>query len=127
MGKEEYEVASSKHQTVINGLTFLWEKLGKPTSVFNGGEKLMDGIIAAWSFLEPQESLVWAQQRDNHLEAEMTIKEQVKGHTGRNLISYPELVYKFMGLFFTDDKLISKDFIFKFLKKYPMFRLVNKV
>jgi len=125
---QDVEVLPKVVNEAAASILLTWERLGKPRSVFStNGSKLLQVMIATWRDLYPVESSQWLQERAEHLLSEMSIKDQIKGHTGRSLASIPLYLHKLMKLFFKDDILLDRAYYMKLVKLFPMFRMANKV
>jgi len=128
VGKDTYDVISPEAVLASRWLIDAWDKLGRPKTPFTqSGQKLMDIIIAVWEDLYPIESKIWHNERRDHLKNEMTITQQVYGHTGRSLASYPMPIFKMMRVVFPDFKPAERKNCMSMVKKWPMFKMVNKV
>ena len=117
---------------VLNeGLAYLmlsWERAGRPKSVFSdGGQKLMDTIISSWKDIYPKESRDWLRAREEYQSTELSIKDQIKTHSGRSLASIPLYIHKMMKAFFKDDTNLDRDYYIRLVKLYPIFRMANKI
>lgn len=125
---QEYEIATKQGSGVVNAIIQSWEKLGKPdTPLSDAGEKLMKVIIATWEDTYPMESDQWYADRRDYKNAELTISEQVHQNTGRSLASYPYYIYIIMKKVFPEFKLAERETVLKFVKKYPMFLMANRI
>ena len=106
----------------------MYIKLGRPKTVFSKqGTKMMEILIAIWEDAYPRIAMEWHKDREEYKKNELSTKEQVSQKTGRSLASYPMHLYKMMKLFFTDDKFSDRKTVIKLVKKFPMFRMANKV
>jgi len=125
---EVYDVPTNQGVAITNAIMHTWKKLGKPTDIFTpSGKKLMTIIIATWEDTYPQLSRNWKLTRQEHLDAELTIKQQVKKKTGRNLAAYPMFIYKIIKIVFTDNNFKDRETTMKMVKEYPIFRHVNRI
>ena len=125
---EDYDISTRQGGMIVNSLMYAWEKLGKPdTPLSESGQKLMTVIIATWEDTYPDESKRWYAMRQDYQENEMSIKQQVKQNTGRSLASYPSYIYMIMKRMFPKFKLGKRENVLKLIKRYPMFRMANKV
>jgi len=106
----------------------IYQRLGRPQNPFTEtGKKMMDVIITAWFNLYPIESRIWLDERRNYQNTEKSITEQVHTHTGRSLASYPMPIFKMMKIVFPDFKPAERKNCIKMVKRWPIFRMANKV
>lgn len=125
---ETYEIPTKQAQAMTNAIMYAWEKMGRPeTPLSDSGEKVMNVIIATWEDTFPKEATAWYEERRLYKVNEKTIKEQVAQRTGRSLASYPGYIYQVMKRVFPTFRLGDRDNVIKFVKKYPMFLMANKV
>lgn len=125
---EEYEEIPAVSVKASEIIVEMWEELGRPSNPFtDSGEKLLDIMIAVWEDLYPKDSREWFAARKEYQDHEMSIGEQVKKRTGRSLASFPMPLYKMMKQVFTDVKLTERETCMKLIKRWPMFRMANKV
>lgn len=109
-------------------LADFYVKQGSPDSPFTkSGAKIVNMIIAIWKDLYPKEVIEWEKERKEYKESEKSIKDQVKQRTGRNLASYPYPIYRLLKVTFPEIKLGERKTCIKFVKKWPMFQLANRV
>ena len=128
IGDEIYSEVAREAVIASKGITDAHKALGKPTTPFtDSGQKLMNMIIAVWEDLYPIERKVWFQERGDHLSSEKSITQQVSQKTGRSLASYPYPIYKMMKVVFPEFKAGERKNCIKLVKKWPMFRMVNKI
>jgi len=107
-----------------------WRRLGKPRTVFStNGEKMLKVIVATWQDIYPKESKQWIEERSTYQKNEKTLRQQVGSRSGRSLASIPMYIFKVMKVFFTEDPLkgMDREFYIKLAKKFPLFRMANKV
>lgn len=124
----EYVIPSDDTLKAINILAGLWENLGKPdTPLSDPGKKLVTVIISVWEDLYPLEAKSWIEARKEHLASEMTIREQIKGHTGRSLASYPYPIYQMFKLFFPNFDSTQRKNCMELVRAFPIFKFVNKI
>ena len=125
---EVYSTVPQEAIMVSKWLVDVWVRLGKPQNPFTpSGAKMMDVIIASWEDLYPVDSQIWYNERRDHLGAELSISTQVSRHTGRSLASFPYPIFQMMKTIFKDFKPAERKNCLKMVKKWPMFRFVNKV
>lgn len=106
----------------------IWKRLGKPNSPFTeSGEKMVNVIIATWEELYPQDARDWYNTRAEYKKEELSITEQVHKKTGRSLASYPYPIFQMLKKVFPAVKLGERDVCKKFVRKWPMFRMANKI
>lgn len=106
----------------------MWIVLGKPKNPFSkSGAKLMDLIISVWQDLYPKDVPLWLDERKNYKANELSIKDQIKGHTGRSLASYPYPVFQMMKVCFVGFDPGERKNAMRIVKKWPMFQMANKV
>lgn len=123
-----YEEIPSKSVAASRVLAAAFERLGKPQDPFSkAGEQMMRFIIAAWEDLYPKQVAQWLKTKKEYQDAEMSTSEQVHKQTGRSLASLPTPVYRMIQKVFPEYKLNDRDEWMKFLKKYPIFRMANKL
>ena len=103
-------------------------KLGRPKDPFTqAGGKLMNVIIAIWEDLYPIDSQIWHNERRDHLMAELSTIDQVHKHTGRSLASYPFPIFQMMKVVFKDFKPAERKNCMKMVRKWPMFKMCNRI
>lgn len=103
-------------------------KLGKPhTPLTPSGQKVMAIIHAIWEELYPLDAKTWRSEIIEYQTNEMGIREQVAKQTGRSLASIPLPIFQMMTRCFPNYKLDTRDQWLKFLKKYPVYRVANKL
>lgn len=125
---DEYEVIPPQAVASANILTDFWIRLGRPNTPFTpAGEKLMKLIIATWEDGYPKEMREWYKDRQDYQKAEMGITEQVHQRTGRSLASYPMPIYNMMKKLFVGFDPTERKNCIKLVRKWPMFRMANKV
>ena len=108
-------------------LVEIWERLGKPEDPFStSGTQVMNVIIAVWEELYPQESKKWFKDRKDYKMNELSIGEQLRGHTGRSLASFPFPIFQMMRVIFPKFKPANRDVCMKLVTKWPMFLMANK-
>lgn len=124
----EYYQPTKQGYAVSHVIATVWDELGRPeTPLSSQGEKLMEVILSTWQDTHPDQYKEWAKIREEHLSAEMSIQEQVKKKTGRTLASYPEFVFHIMRRVFPQFSFSDRENVLKLVKKYPIFRFVEKV
>ncbi|MCC7571446.1 hypothetical protein KO465_09055 [Candidatus Micrarchaeota archaeon] len=125
---QEYYQPTRQGFIVSDTIAKVWNNLGRPeTPLSKSGEKLMNVIIATWEDTYPTQYREWIEARKEHLSAEKSINEQVKGKTGRNLASYPTYIYYLIKAIFPEFDFMKRDNQLKMVKKYPLFRFVNTI
>jgi len=123
-----YDIPTKQAIAISNLLVNVWVKLGKPQSPLEGkGVDMMEIIISSWKDTMPKEARLWKKDRDEHLAAEMDVKEQVKKKTGRILASYPGMVHMLMKIVFPKFSSGKRENVVKLVKLFPIFRYVNRV
>ena len=128
IGEDTYGEIPKESVLASKWLTDLYVKLGRPKTPFTkNGAKLMDVMISVWEDLYPIDSKIWQDERRDHLKAELPISEQVSKRTGRSLASYPYPLYRMMKTMFPDFKPGERKNCMKLVRKWPMFRLVQKI
>lgn len=128
VGEEVYDTVPTEAVMASRMLIDTWERLGKPKTPFTqSGQKMMDVIIAVWEDLYPLERKVWLDERREYQNTELSITSQVQGHTGRSLASYPYPIYKMMKVVFRDFQPAERKNCLGMVKRWPMFRMANKV
>lgn len=126
--KEEYEIIPPDAVAASRIIVDIWKQLGKPDSPLTPtGEKLMKIIISVWEDLYPEQRILWYAERTEYQKGEKSIKEQVRGQTGRSLASYPLPIYSMMKKVFPNFDAGERKNCIKMVKKYPMFRYANKI
>lgn len=124
---EVYDIPTRQAVAVSSAISTIWKDLGRPRDPFcESGKKLMKVIIATWEDTYPELSKRWYEDRKETINSQMTAREQVHQHTGRNLASYPMYIYQIMKKVFPTVKLSDRKTCLKMVKHYPMFRLVEK-
>ena len=125
---DEYHTVDERALLVSKLLADMWVRFGKPTTPLSkSGEKLMNALIASWQEIFPQQYKDWLEERKEYQREEKSIKQQVKHHTGRSLASYPSYIYHMMKKLFPDFNPAERNNAMKIVKKWPMFRMANKV
>lgn len=125
---ETYDPVAKEAVVASKMLIDAYQRLGSPQTPFTrAGQKMMNIIIAVWEDLYPIESKIWNAEREEHLKSEMSIRNQVLKHTGRSLASYPFPIFKMMKVVFPDFNPAERKNCMSIVKKWPMFRMVNKV
>lgn len=124
----EYEVIPPQAVASTQILMKMWESLGRPNTPFTpAGTKLMNIIIAIWEDGYPKQAREWYEERRDYQRAEKSITEQVHQHTGRSLASYPLPIYNLIKRLFKGFDPAERKNCMKMVKKWPMFRMANKV
>lgn len=122
----DYEIPTEQATAIINALIYAWDKLGKPDSpLTESGQKLMEVIIATWRDTYPAESEEWLAMRSEYKENELSLREQI--NTGRSLASYPAYIYYVMKKMFPEFDPVKRENCIKLVRRFPIFRMVNKV
>lgn len=125
---EIYDIPSDFSIALSTELVRVWVGLGQPTDLFTvAGDKMMKVIIASWEDAFPAEAASRREDLISIKSEQMTTKEQIKGHTGRQLASIPYYIMKLMKAIFKENKLGDRENMIKLVKLYPMFSLVEKV
>lgn len=125
---EEYEVIPPQAVAATQILIDMWEKLGRPKTPFTRpGEKLMNIIIAIWEDSYPTQRNKWYADRKEYQKNELDISTQVSRRTGRSLASYPLPIYSMMRKMFEGFDPAKRENCIKMVRKWPMFRMANKV
>ena len=128
IGDEEFEEVPPKAVAVSRILADSHERLGYPEDpLTQSGEQMMRFIIASWEDLYPTQVKEWVATRNEYRNAEMGTMEQVVSQTGRSLASIPIPIYRMMKKIFPKYKLDNREDFMKFVKKFPMFRMANKL
>lgn len=124
---KEFQEVPREALVASRWLTSVWNELGKPpTPLSEAGEKLMKVIIAVWQDLYPLEAKLWFVERLDYQKEELSITQQVHGHTGRSLASYPYPIYQMMKKLFPDFNRGERKNVMKLVRKFPMFRWANR-
>jgi hypothetical protein len=124
---KEFREVPKEATVASRWLTSVWNELGKPPTPFSeAGQKLMKVIIAVWQDLYPLDARVWFAERSEYQKAELSITQQVHGHTGRSLASYPYPIYQMMKKLFPDFNRGERKNVLRLIKIFPMFRFANK-
>ena len=124
---KEFQQVPRESVVASKWLVDVWQQLGKPQDPLTpSGEKLMNVIIAVWQDLYPLEAKLWFAERLNYQKAELSITQQVHGHTGRSLASYPYPIYQMMKKLFPDFNRGERKNVLRLVRKFPMFRWANK-
>lgn len=126
----EYEEIPKTAVVLSKMLDDVYKQLGRPQSMFSdSGKKMMEVIISSWEDLYPAESRAWYEERKTYQKEELTINEQVAKKSGRSLASIPFYVFQMMRIFFPNERYVLSDRTkaIKFVRKYPMFRWVNRI
>lgn len=126
--KDDFEVVPDDAVSASKILQEMFEKLGKPDTPFSGsGARMVEIIIAVWEDLYPLQSNMWLDERKDYRDNELTLTEQVQGHTGRSLASFPLPIYNMFRKIFPKTNLGDRETAIKMVKKWPMFRMTNKI
>ncbi len=124
---QEYYQPTRQGYAISDTISKLWDNLGRPETPFSKtGEKLMDVIIATWEDTFPDQYKEWIKEREQMHQAEISNREKIKKHTGRNLAAYPMYVYKMIKLVFPEFKFSERENQLKLVKKWPLFKMVRK-
>ena len=125
---DEYEVIPPQAVASASILTKFWIELGRPNTPFTPtGEKLMNIIIATWEDGYPKQMREWYRDRKEYQKAEMRITDQIHQRTGRSLASYPMPIYAMMKKLFVGFDPAERKNCIKMVRKWPMFRMANKI
>jgi len=125
---EEYYIVPPQAVTSAKVLVDMWERLGRPANPFtDAGAKLMNIIIAVWEDGYPAHVREWLKDRKDYQNNEMRITDQVQQHTGRSLASYPLPVFNMMKQLFPDFNPAERKNCMKMVRKWPIFRMANRV
>lgn len=128
IGDEEFEEIPREASAGARIVSDMWKLLGRPKDPLSAsGEKLMKIIIAVWEDLWPLQAAQWHEERKEYQNAELSISEQVHRQTGRSLASYPLPVYQIMKKVFPGFDASERKNCMKMVKRYPIFRMANKV
>jgi hypothetical protein len=128
IAQDDYEIIPPEANAASKAIVDMWKILGRPQDPFSeSGAKMMDLIIAVWEDLYPKDRQEWYAARSLYQNSEKTISEQVSHHTGRSLASYPYPIYTLMHSIFRNFDPTERDNCMKMVKKWPMFRMANKV
>lgn len=104
------------------------KKLGYPQDPYSdSGKKMMKILIAIWEDLYPHDAREWYATRKEYQSNELSITQQLAGHTGRSLASVPSQIYEMMKVVFPKYKCRKREDWMKLVKYYPMFQMANKV
>ena len=124
----EYEVIPPQAVASTQILMKMWERLGRPKTPFTpSGAKLMDIIIATWEDGYPKQAREWYETRKEYQRNELPISTQVSRKTGRSLASYPLPIFNLMRRLFEGFNPAERKNCMKMVKKWPMFRMANKI
>lgn len=125
---KDYEVVPPQAVASAKVLVDMWTQLGRPATPFTpSGEKLMNIIIAIWGDGYPTQEREWLKDRKEYQNSELSITEQVHRHTGRSLASYPMPVYQMMKTVFKGFDPAERKNCMKMVRKWPIFRMANKI
>jgi len=125
---DEYEIVPPQAVASARIISDMWIKLGRPKTPFTtNGEKLMNIIIAVWEDGYPRQRENWYKERKEYQNAELDITTQVYRHTGRSLASYPLPIYNMMKRVFDGFDPAERKNCIKMVKKWPAFRMANKI
>ena len=123
---EGYDVPTETAIYLSAYLAKAWEKLGKPDDIFSeSGKKLLRVIISSYEDLFPEEYKLWRNEIDDYRKREMSIKEQVRKHTGRSLASIPLYINEMIKIFYSNKQ--DRKFWIKLMKIFPELQVTNKV
>lgn len=127
LGQKDFDEIPPTAVAASKWLVEIWERLGRPEDPFStSGTQVMNVIIAVWEELYPKESKDWHQSRKDYKKAELSIREQLAGHTGRSLASYPYPIFGMMKTIFPNFKPANRENCMKIVSKWPMFQMANK-
>jgi len=125
---KDYEVIPPQAVASAKVLVDMWERLGRPTTPFTpSGAKLMDIIIAIWEDGYPAQVRKWIADRKEYQNSELSLTEQVHRRSGRSLASFPMPVYKMMKTIFKGFNSTERENCMKMVRKWPQFRMANRV
>lgn len=125
---DDYEVIPSEAVVASKAVVDMWILLGRPEDPFSeSGSKLMNLIISVWEDLYPQDRKDWYKARTIYQGYEKTIQEQVRQKTGRSLASYPYPIFSMMKVVFKNFDPAERENCKKMVKKWPQFRMANRV
>ena len=124
---EQYYIPGKTAIDAANLLTYAWDEAGKPDTLFSdGGDKIMTVLVSMWQDLYPEESKQWMEDRKEYQDNELESSEQIRKETGRSLASVPMFFHTTLKALFKDEEM-DREYYKKLVKKYPMFRMTNKV
>ena len=125
---DEYDVIRSEIVTATKMVQDMYIRLGRPQTPFSSsGAKMVSIVISVWEDLYPLQAKMWFEDRREYQKNELTTREQVYKHTGRSLASFPLPIYNMMKKIFPKVNLGDRDTCIKMVKKWPMFRMANRV
>jgi len=125
---QETEEIPIKSVAASKWLVDYWQKLGRPETPFtDSGKKMMDIIIVVWEDLYPKDTKEWWAARADYQKNEKTITEQVHQRTGRSLASFPMPIFMMMKKIFPKFNVADREVCKKLIRRWPMFRMANKV
>lgn len=122
---ETYEIPSKMELSVAHGLSSMWEKLGKPTSLEgDSAKKMMANIIHAWMTAYPKEAADWAYDLKEELREERTAMQSVKAG-GYHIAAFPPKLYMLMRVVFPKVKFQEKKNVKWLVNNFPVFKTTN--
>ena len=125
---DDYEEIPQQAVVSTQILVDMWNKLGRPETPFTeNGAKLMNIIISIWEDGYPMQARMWYEERKQYQLNELSISQQVIRKTGRSLASYPLPIYNMMKKCFHGFDPAERDNAIKLVKKWPQFRMANKI
>lgn len=120
-----YELPPKEAVMITEYFMRVWEKLGRPSDpLTRTGQAMVDAVILAYEKTYPNEWHQWLENRKEYQDNELTLHEQLQ--TGRSLASYPVFIYNSLKRLFPNTDFSDRDFVFKFIKLYPAFRVCGK-
>lgn len=124
----DYEVIPPQVTASARIIVDMWIRLGRPTTPFTpAGSKMMNIIIAIWEDGYRKQVREWHKDRANYQKSELGLTEQVHKRTGRSLASFPLPIYNMMRTVFRGFDPAERSNCIKMVKKWPLFRMANKV
>ena len=128
IGDEEFEELPAIVTFTSKYMVDIWDKLGRPDSpLTDAGAKMMNVMIIAWEELYPEDAKKWYEERKSYKNSELSINEQVHKRTGRSLASYPYQIFMMMKTLFPKFKPGDRVQCMKLIRKFPIFKMANKV
>ncbi len=122
----EYEIPPAEAIKITQYIVGIWEKVGRPNDPLSKtGQVVVKAIIYAYEKTYPIEWSEWLEERKEYQNNELSLYEQIK--TGRSAASYPMFIYNILRKVFPQTDFSNREFIFKFVKQFPVFQVARRI
>jgi hypothetical protein len=108
-------------------LTRLYIKLGRPEADLKSNNFwiMVDELINNWSVVYKKESEDFISDIKLERSIESSLSSMNNKHQWKKSVAYPPHLYQMIKIFFPDLKLQDRNFITKFINRYPIFNASN--